>query len=292
MGNVFPKISIVTPSYNQAPYLEQTILSVINQNYPNLEYIIIDGGSTDGSVEIIKKYETHLTFWVSEKDNGLYHGVHKGFEKSTGEIMAWINSDDLYHRNNLFAVAKIFTEQHNINWIIGKNSWYNEKGCTLQLKYNPLDGCWSKWRFLTDYNNHIQQESVFWRRKLWEKTGSYISQQYKLAGDFELWSRFFEHAPLISCNFYLAGFRIRDNHQKSLNQIEVYKKEQLNILLAKRNDGKVRKKLFFIKIGFALLKLLPTGRLKNKVITRILGLNPVLFYEPREGFKFVKPYRL
>lgn len=86
----YPKISIVTPSFNQAEYLEQTILSVIDQNYPNLEYIIIDGGSADKSIEVIKKYENKLSYWISENDKGLYNALQKGFQKTTGEIMGWI----------------------------------------------------------------------------------------------------------------------------------------------------------------------------------------------------------
>ena len=119
---VFPKISIVTPSFNQAQFLEETILSVINQNYPNLEYIIIDGGSTDGSVDIIKKYEKHLTYWVSEPDNGHGHALNKGFSTTTGEIMAWINSDDKYYPSTFATVAEIFNKFSDINWIHGKNS--------------------------------------------------------------------------------------------------------------------------------------------------------------------------
>jgi len=98
----YPKISIVTPSYNQAEFLERTILSVLNQNYPNLEYIIIDGGSTDGSVEIIKKYKKYLTYWVSEKDEGQSDAINKGFEKSTGEILAWLKT-----KGNLMQLIKV-----------------------------------------------------------------------------------------------------------------------------------------------------------------------------------------
>src|SRR6218665_2201901 len=100
----FPKISIVTPVFNRVEYLEQTILSVIDQGYPNLEYIVIDGGSTDGTLEIIKKYEDRIFYWTSEPDNGMYDAINKGFKKASGQIMAWINSDDLYHQPTLSTV--------------------------------------------------------------------------------------------------------------------------------------------------------------------------------------------
>jgi glycosyltransferase involved in cell wall biosynthesis len=103
-----PKISIVTPSFNQGRFIEKTILSVIEQDYPNLEYIIIDGGSTDESVEIIKKYEKHLAYWVSEPDRGQSHAINKGFERATGEIFGWLNSDDWYHPGALKALAEAF----------------------------------------------------------------------------------------------------------------------------------------------------------------------------------------
>lgn len=101
----WPKISIITPSYNQGQYIEETILSILNQNYPNLEYIIIDGGSTDNTIEVIKKYEDSITYWVSEKDNGQADAINKGLKKCTGEIFNWINSDDLLGREALCRIA-------------------------------------------------------------------------------------------------------------------------------------------------------------------------------------------
>ena len=112
------KISIITPSFNQGLYLEQTILSVLNQNYPNLEYIIIDGGSSDNSIEIIKKYEQHLTYWISEKDKGQSDAINKGLKKITGDIFNWLNSDDYYEPNTLQKVAHAFSSPE-INIVSG-----------------------------------------------------------------------------------------------------------------------------------------------------------------------------
>jgi glycosyltransferase involved in cell wall biosynthesis len=114
----YPKISIVTPNYNGGQFLEETILSVIGQNYPNLEYIIIDGGSTDNSVEIIKKYEKHLAYWVSEKDKGQSDAINKGFTKATGKIVTWLNSDDFFLPNTLHKVAT-YWQNKTFDFLIG-----------------------------------------------------------------------------------------------------------------------------------------------------------------------------
>lgn len=216
------KISIITPNFNGGEHLEETILSVLNQNYSNLEYIIIDGGSTDNSLEIIKKYEDYLAYWVSESDDGLYHAIQKGFDKSTGEIMAWINSDDMYHKGSFSIVSEIFLKFKDVNWLMGKPSAYDEKGRTI--KVHDLKR-WSRFNFYTGDYEWIQQESVFWRRSLWEKINNNLDLSIKLAADFELWMRFFRHEKLYVINALIGGFRLRSKNQISLDFLDSYRKE-------------------------------------------------------------------
>ncbi|MEO8149862.1 MAG: glycosyltransferase family 2 protein [Bacteroidia bacterium] len=222
-----PKISIVTTSFNQGIYLEETILSVISQGYPNLEYIIIDGGSTDNSIEIIKKYESKLAYWVSEKDNGMYHGLQKGFEKSTGEIMAWINSDDRYHTKSFFVVGEIFSNFPQVQWLQGLPSLIDEAGrivSTFDFRR------WSKYEFLIGEYKWIQQESCFWRRALWEKAGGKLNTTLLYAGDFDLWLNFFSHAELYCVNTIIGAFRARSKNQFSVEKISEYENEAEHLL--------------------------------------------------------------
>ena len=210
-----PKISIVTPSFNQGEYLEETILSVINQQYPNLEYIIIDGGSTDNSIEIIRKYAQHLSYWVSEPDNGMYAAIQKGFEKSTGEIMGWINSDDLLMRQSLFTLADIFSNNAEIDWVQGYPCVADESGRIIYQRPQRS----SKYPFyLKEYRNDgifIQQESTYWRRSLWVKAGEAVSCDYRYAGDFELWMRFYNYAIQYTTSALIGAFRRRKDQISS-----------------------------------------------------------------------------
>jgi len=220
--NEYPKISIVTPSYNQGDYLEETILSVINQNYPNLEYIIIDGGSTDNSIEIIKKYENDLTYWVSEPDKGMYHAIQKGFDKSTGDIMSWINSDDIYSKGAFSIAIQIFTDYKEVEWITGNTANIDEKSRIINTVSSKS---WHKYDYLFGNYKYIQQEGTYWRRTLWEKAGAKLDLNYSLAADMELWSRFFIHGNLHSVNAILGFFRLRSENQKTLEHINKYYEE-------------------------------------------------------------------
>ena len=229
----YPKITIVTPSLNQVKYIEATIKSVLDQNYPNLEYIIIDGGSTDGAVDIIRKYEKQLSYWVSEQDSGLYHAIQKGFDRSSGEIMAWLNSDDMLQPGSLFVIAEIFNSFSQIQWIQGIPSFYDETGRTVAV--GPARQ-WCKADFHTLNYKWIQQESVFWRRDLWLEAGSKLDTNYKLAGDFDLWLRFFQYAELYTTDALLSGFRIRKENQLSLDFSQDYDLEVSHALAVSRKS--------------------------------------------------------
>jgi len=181
-----PKISVVTPSYNQGQFLEQTILSVLGQNYPYLEYIIIDGGSTDNSVEIIKKYADKLAYWVSESDHGQSHAINKGFEKSTGDILCWLNSDDIYMPD----IFQFVTENLNINEsqiLTGNCIHFSEsdsegvkaEGCNIVQYFSEFD---------LQNADFITQPSTFWTRKTWESVGN-LNEDIDFVFDWEWFLR-------------------------------------------------------------------------------------------------------
>jgi glycosyltransferase involved in cell wall biosynthesis len=209
-----PRISVVTPSYNQGEFLEATLRSVIDQGYPELEYVVVDGGSTDGSVDIIKRHEADLASWVSEPDDGHSHAINKGFARTTGDIMCWINSSDMYYPWTLATVGQIFSDLPEVEWIQGVGSWFDTDGMVRAVP--SASGTLNVYDVLAGGFLGIQQESVFWRRSLWERAGGRLEQGEKRVADFELWLRFFRLAPLYYVQTLLGGFRVHGHHLGSL----------------------------------------------------------------------------
>jgi len=204
----WPRISIVTAVRNGEKYLEATLRSVISQNYPNLEYIVIDGGSTDGTLEIIRKYEAHISYSTSEPDQGLFDALNKGFARSTGEIMGWLNASDMLQLNGLLVVGSVLGAFPGIEWLTGRPTKFSSSGMTVNVWPPPH---WSRVRFLAGANKYIQQESTYWRRSLWERAGGTLSTAYRAEGDFELWARFFRYAKLYTVDALIGGYRAHDD---------------------------------------------------------------------------------
>lgn len=180
-----PRITIVTPSFNQGAFLERTIRSVLDQEYPNLEYIVMDGGSTDQSAEIIRRYEDKLAYWVSRPDGGQTAALIEGFRRSTGDIQGWLCSDDLLEPGSLTEVANFFENNPKADVVYGNSYWMDVADRPIgPKKEHPFS------RFIWLHaGNYLPQPSTFWRRSLYEKVGG-LDPQFDLAMDADLWIRF------------------------------------------------------------------------------------------------------
>lgn len=220
-----PRVSIITPSFNQANYIEATIQSVLKQDYPRIEYIVVDGGSTDGTVDIIRKYEDKIAWWVSGKDQGQTDAINKGFAHATGDILAWINSDDTYSQPNVITDAVDFlTTNPEVAMVYADCNFIDEQGNVIG-KFASRQ---------TDYGKlrrgyvHIPQQTMFFRARYWKELGP-LDPSFYFAMDYDLWVRIAKHAQIK----YLPGrtwanFRIHTSSKTNVNDERGWK-EMLRI---------------------------------------------------------------
>jgi glycosyltransferase involved in cell wall biosynthesis len=223
-GKKWPKISIVTPSYNQGQFLEETIRSVLLQNYPNLEYVIMDGGSADNSVEIIKKYEKHLSYWISEKDKGQTDAIQRAFEKATGEIIGWINSDDYFMPNALSTVAKEFSKQPDIELLIGGYLVIRASGKKI-CKYYSFP---QSFESLLCAGQLFGQMASFWKRDVFFSVGG-LDCTLRFCFDYDLFLRLILKKNPHGINKILAAYRLHQSSKSSLIWEKVGNKEKIDL---------------------------------------------------------------
>jgi glycosyltransferase involved in cell wall biosynthesis len=214
-----PRITIVTPSFNQAPYLEQTLRSVLDQGYPDLEYLVLDGGSTDGSVELIRKYQKQISWWRSEKDQGQSAAIREGFARATGEVLAWINSDDWYEPGALQAVGEAFARDASIDIVHGSIHYVDSAGRRLYDGHMVTD-----LRILAWESEFPAQQALFWKRAIYERAGG-LDPALRFAMDFDLLVRMLRcGARVAKLRPVLANFRLHPQ-SKTTNLAEVCEAE-------------------------------------------------------------------
>lgn len=216
-------VSIITPSYNQAQYLEQTLCSVLEQDYPRIEYIVIDGASTDGSVDVIRKYSDRMVFWVSEKDSGQAEAINKGLARATGEIIAWLNSDDYYLPGAVASAVKAFEAHPEAGLVYGDTVAVDEKGEAIHF---PRYALWTLEDLLTFHI--LGQPAVFMRRDVLLKAG-FLDPSFHFLLDHHLWIRMASHAPMVHVPERWAAGRFHES-AKNVAQAAKFGEEAFRIL--------------------------------------------------------------
>jgi glycosyltransferase involved in cell wall biosynthesis len=199
----FPLVSIVTPSFNQAAFLEATIRSVLEQDYPAIEYFVMDGGSTDGSHEIIQRYANRLAGWVSEKDRGQTDAINKGFSRATGQVMAWLNSDDTYQPGTIRQAVDYLQAHAEVGMVYGDCNFINAQGSII----GRFPAAQTDFHRLQEGYVHIPQQSAFWRADLWRKVGP-LDPTFYFAMDYDLWVRLARISRLVYNPVTWANFRL------------------------------------------------------------------------------------
>ncbi len=212
-----PKVSIVTPSFNQGRYLEASIRSVLEQDYPNIEYILIDGGSKDNSVEIIKQYQDRLAWWSSEKDKGHADGLNKGFSHATGEILAWLNSDDTYFPGAVSEAVAFLKSHPGVGMVYADADLINDEGETI----GKFASRQTDYRRLLRGSVHIPQATTFFRADLWQQIGP-LDLSLFFSFDYDLWVRLAKVSEIRYVPRRWANFRMHNLGKSVLNDDQCY----------------------------------------------------------------------
>jgi glycosyltransferase involved in cell wall biosynthesis len=206
--DTLPRITVITPSYNQAHFIEQTIKSVLSQNYPALEHIVMDGGSTDSTLEILKKYDGRLC-WISERDRGQSHALNKGLAMASGDIIAFLNSDDLYAAGALLKVGRFFAAHPKVCWLTGRCRTIDQHEKEIRKAITLYKNIWlrtSSYRVLLVLN-YISQPATFWTRNVMDTVGEF-DESLRYAMDYDYWLRVGRSFKLWVLDDYLASFRV------------------------------------------------------------------------------------
>ncbi len=225
MKQSLPRITVVTPSFNQGRFIRQTIDSVLSQNYPNLEYMVMDGGSTDETISILKSYRNKIQ-WESKKDEGQTHALNKGCKQATGDIIAYLNSDDVYLPNTLQTVGEYFMSSPDCMWLTGDYfiiDEENKKKQSLIAAYKKLLRNFSSFPLLC-IANYIIQPSTFWRSTLFKKVG-YFNESYRYCMDYDYWMRIIQKYPLTVLPRHFSLFRIHASSKGASQYVAQFDEE-------------------------------------------------------------------
>jgi len=281
----WPVISLVTPSFNQCQFIRETLDSVLNQKYPRLQYVVVDGGSTDGTVEILRECAPRLHWWTSERDSGPEEALNKGFAHTTGEIMAWIGSSDHFLPGSLRTVGEIFRKFPEVEWLTTLFP-LNQDEARTSFSCFRMPGYHHDGFFSAEYLNMggpwwargwIQAESTFWRRSLWDRTGGYL-RTGTTASDFDLWARFYRKATLHGVEASLGVFR---NHpgQRGLGKRNAYLQDALQVI--KEHGGWPHSRVdSFVRVK--MMARFPMWLLPGVVKRKLLPVAPCFTYTGRQ----------
>lgn len=215
------RISLVTTTLNAEAYLADCLASIGSQRYPDLEHIVIDAGSTDRTAEILEAHADQITEHRVVPGIGMYAGLKLGFSMTTGDVMGWINADDVLHPGALSLLDLLFAQNRQVNWVTGRPCLIDDENRAFAI---PEHRYRSRHRFLAGDRRWIQQESTFWRRDLWERVGG-LDEAFKYAGDFDLWFRFYQQDRLFLLDCLLGAFRVHRQGQLSRQHATEYQRE-------------------------------------------------------------------